>query len=136
MGPDIKATGTNTADITSVMATIALPISFMARTVAWRAGTCNSAIFACTASTTTMALSTTMPMASTIANSVKVLMENPSIDKKAKVPTMDTGTANSGIREARQVCRKRITTSTTNATASSNVRITLLIEVLTNTVGS
>ncbi len=49
---------------------------------------------------------------------------------------METGTASNGINEARQVCRNRITTSTTNTTASSNVWITALMEVLTNTVGS
>ncbi len=77
-----------------------------------------------------------MPIASTMANSVRVLIEKPSINSTAKLPTIDTGTASSGISDARQVCRNRMTTSTTSATASSRVWITELIEVLTNTVGS
>jgi hypothetical protein len=52
------------------------------------------------------------------------------------VPTIDTGTATSGMIEARQVCRNRITTRTTSAVASSSVRTTALIEARTNCVGS
>ena len=37
------------------------------------------------------------------------------------MPTIDTGTATSGMIEARQVCRNRITTSTTSAIASNSV---------------
>ena len=60
-----------------------------------------------------MASSTTMPMASTRPNSVSALSEKPSSSITAKVPIRDTGTATSGMIEARQVCRNRITTSTT-----------------------
>ena len=74
-----------------------------------------------TFSTTTMESSTTMPMASTRPNSDSVLMEKPSAYSTANVPMMDTGTATSGMIEARQVCRNRMTTSTTSATASSKV---------------
>ena len=49
---------------------------------------------------------------------------------------MDTGTAISGMMEARQVCRNRITTSTTRATASSSVATTELMDSRTNTVVS
>ena len=49
---------------------------------------------------------------------------------------MDTGTASSGMMEARQVCRNRMTTSTTSATASSRVTMTALIDARTNCVGS
>ena len=107
--------------------------------IAWCAaasGASPCSILRSTFSTTTMASSTTMPIASTMANSVRVLIEKPSISSTAKLPTMDTGTASKGINEARQVCKNRITTSTTNATASSRVVITELMEVLTNTVGS
>ena len=44
-----------------------------------------------TASTTTMASSTTMPMASTRPNIESVLTEKPSIGKKMNVPISDTG---------------------------------------------
>ena len=54
----------------------------------------------------------------------------------AKVPMSDTGTAISGMIEARQVCRNTITTSTTSRIASSSVWTTAWIEPRTNTVGS
>ena len=57
-------------------------------------------------------------------------------DMTAKAPTIDTGTAASGIIDARQVCKNKITTNTTRATASSSVVITALIESRTKTVGS
>src|SRR5271169_5865937 len=46
-----------------------------------------------TASTTTMASSTTRPMARMRPKSERVLMEKPNIGKKAKVPMSETGTA-------------------------------------------
>ena len=89
-----------------------------------------------TFSTTTIASSTTMPIASTRPNSVSALMEKPNTYMTAKVPMIDTGTASSGMIEARQVCRNRITTSTTSATASSSVCTTASIEARTNCVVS
>ena len=50
-----------------------------------------------TFSTTTIASSTTMPMASTRPNSVSLLMENPNAAMTAKVPTSETGMATIGI---------------------------------------
>ncbi|KAG1229328.1 hypothetical protein G6F68_019396 [Rhizopus microsporus] len=49
---------------------------------------------------------------------------------------METGTASSGMMDARQVCRNRITTSTTSAMASSSVETTALIESRTKMVVS
>ena len=92
--------------------------------------------FRATFSTTTMASSTTIPMASTKPNNDSALSEKPSICIKAKVPTSDTGTATSGIIDARQVCRNSTTTNTTSSTASSRVFTTASIEPRTNTVGS
>ncbi len=89
-----------------------------------------------TFSTTTIASSTTMPIASTSPNRLSALIEKPSRCSTAKVPTTDTGTASSGMIEARQVCRNRITTSTTSAIASSSVLTTDSIEARTNCVGS
>jgi hypothetical protein len=63
-------------------------------------------------------------------------MEKPNICITANVPTIDTGTASSGMMEARQVWRNRITTSTTSAIASSSVWITASIDERTNCVGS
>ena len=109
--------------------------SFIACTVASR-GDRPASILRSTFSTTTMASSTTMPIASTRPNSDSVLIEKPKPSITAKVPMIDTGTATSGMIEARQVCRKIITTSTTSATASSRVWITDLIDSRTNWVGS
>ena len=50
-----------------------------------------------TASTTTMASSTTMPIASTRPNSVRLFRLKPTAAMTAKVPTMATGTATSGM---------------------------------------
>ncbi|MCY1211913.1 hypothetical protein D9M72_236340 [compost metagenome] len=83
-----------------------------------------------------MASSTTMPMASTMPNSVSRLMENPSMYMPAKVPTRDTGIASTGIRVARQFCRKMNTTSTTSSRASKKVLITSSMETWTNLVVS
>ena len=49
---------------------------------------------------------------------------------------IETGTASSGMIEARQVCRNTMTTSTTRQMASSSVSTTDLMESRTNTVGS
>ncbi len=89
-----------------------------------------------TFSTTTMASSTTMPMASTSPNSVSALMEKPKICITAKVPMMETGTAISGMIDALHVCRNKMTTSTTSATASSSVCATASMDARTNCVGS
>ena len=107
--------------------------------IAWCAaasGDSPSSILRSTFSTTTMASSTTMPIASTSPNRLRVLSEKPSRYSAAKVPTTEIGTANSGMIEARQVCRNRMTTSTTRITASSRVSTTARIESRTNTVGS
>ena len=55
-----------------------------------------------TASTTTIASSTTMPIASTSPKSVRLLSENPIAAMTAKVPMMATGTAISGMSADRQ----------------------------------
>ena len=52
------------------------------------------------------------------------------------MPTIETGTASSGMIDARQVCRNRITTSTTRSTASNSVCTTFSMDVCTNRVGS
>ncbi|MCY1553414.1 hypothetical protein D9M68_898950 [compost metagenome] len=74
-----------------------------------------------TFSTTTMASSTTMPMASTRPKRLSALMEKPNTYMTANVPTMETGTATNGMMEARHVCRNMMTTITTRTMASSRV---------------
>ena len=78
-------------------------------------------MFRSTFSTTTMASSTTMPMASTRPNRDKLFNENPNSAIAANVPTSDTGTAMSGMMDARHVCRNSTTTNTTSRMASTNV---------------
>ena len=135
MTPVRKAIGTNTAHSTSAIATIGPDTSFIAWCAA-ASGVSPSSMLRSTFSTTTMASSTTMPIASTRPNRVSVLIEKPSRYSTANVPTIDTGTAISGMIDARQVCRNRITTSTTSTIASSSVETTALIESRTKTVVS
>src|SRR5262249_44557400 len=118
--PLMKASGTNTAISTSAMAMIGPDTSRMAWWVASR-GDKPASMLRSTFSTTTMASSTTMPIASTSPNKLSALMENPNTYITAKVPMIETGTASSGMIEARQVCRNRITTSPPSAIASGTV---------------
>ena len=73
--PPKKAIGRNTADSTRAIATSAPEISPIDFSVASRAGSPSSRIMRSTFSTTTMASSTSRPIASTMANSVRVLIE-------------------------------------------------------------
>ena len=68
----------------------------------------------------TIASSTTNPVATVSAISVRLLIENPARYMKAKVPTSDSGTATAGISVADSVRRNRKITMTTSATASIN----------------
>ncbi len=65
------------------------------------------------ASTTTIASSTTIPIASTSPKSDRVFRLKPNAAIAANVPTMATGTAISGISGERQFWRKTMTTSAT-----------------------
>ncbi len=72
-------------------------------------------------SSTTIASSTTIPMASVIANNVRVLIEKFRTQRPAIVPISDTGTASIGMSVARQLCRKTNTTMSTRSPASKSV---------------
>ena len=76
-----------------------------------------------------------MPIASTKPNSERLLSVKPNSAMKKNVPTSDTGMATIGMTAARQVCRNRITTSTTRMTASPMVSITALTDSWMNSVG-
>ena len=73
-------------------------------------------------SSTTMASSTTRPMASTSDSSVSVLMLKPASAISEKVPIRLTGMVTSGMIDARSVRRKTNTTSATSTTDSATVR--------------
>ena len=83
--------------VTSAMALLAASLDEQHSSFMWRS----------TFSTTMIASSTTIPMASTMPKRVKVLMENPRACMPAKVPMRDTGTATPGIKVVRQLWRKR-----------------------------
>src|SRR5262245_25105451 len=135
--PGINATGTNTDSNTSVMAIIGPVISDMAFLQASGTGSSGfSSITRSTFSTTTMASSTTMPMASTRANRETVLAEYPIANITTNVPMIDTGTASKGIKVVRTLPRNRYTTSATSTIATTSVCITSLIVAVTKTVES
>ena len=117
--PVMKAVGTNTAHSTRAMASTGPATSSIARRVASRAvSPCAS--HRSTFSTTTIASSTTIPMASTSPNSERLCSEKPSSVITANVPTSDTGTAIIGTSVARHCCRKMSTTTNTSTTASNS----------------
>ena len=118
--PGMKAVGMNTADRMMAMAMTGPDTSSIALSAA-SLGAIPCSMWCSTASTTTMASSTTRPMARTSPNSERVLMEKPKSGKRAKVPTSDTGTARSGMRVARHPCRKMNTTMMTSTSASKRV---------------
>ena len=131
----MNAVGTNTAISTRDVAMIGPVTSRMACLVA-ATGLRPSRMLRSTFSTTTIASSTTMPIARTRPNSESAFSEKPKACITASVPTSDTGTAASGIIDARQVCRNRTTTRTTSSSASASVLTTALIDARTKVVGS
>ena len=72
-----------------------------------------------------------MPMASTIANSVSVLMEKPAILNAAKVAISETGIVSTAITVARGSRRNRYMIATTSASASQKVFDTSFIDSAT-----
>ena len=123
--PPIKVTGTNTAINTRVHEITATDTSLMAWRVASRASLMPPSIFAMTASTTTMASSTTVPMASTKAKSVRIFNEKPANATMANVPNNDTMMDIDGIIVALIFCRKKKTTRITRMMAMTSVSTTL-----------
>ena len=87
-------------------------------------------------STTTMASSTTRPIASTIASSVRRLKEKPAISISVQTPISDSGIVITGITTLRSEARNRKITTTTISTASPSVFSTSSIEDWMNLVKS
>src|SRR5688500_6228378 len=134
VSPPRNATGTNTADSTSTIAMTGPVTCSIALMVASRGASPSCSMIRSTFSTTTIASSTTMPIASTRPKSVSVLIEKPSASIPANVPMIATGTASSGISVARQDWRNTNTTTSTSSTASSSVLTTSEIETLMKSV--
>jgi hypothetical protein len=133
--PGMKAIGTNTEKSTRVIAIIGAVISAIAFFVASagdKAGP--SSITRSTFSTTTIASSTRIPIASTMASSEMVLAEYPAASSTAKEPMTLTGTAIGGMRVARRLPRNTKTTITTSTKAMASVISTSRIVSRTNTV--
>src|ERR1700680_265582 len=129
--PGKSATGTNTATKTSDVATTAPATSFMATEAALCGSVMPSTMCRSTFSITTIASSTTSPVASVMPNSVNVLIENPKALMKIKVPTRDTGMVIAGINVLRQSCKNKKMTAITSPMACSSVISTSRIDSLT-----
>src|SRR5680860_907501 len=93
--PVKNAVGTNTAESTSAIDTSAAPTSSMVLRAASR-GVMPCSRFRSIFSTTTMASSTTMPIASTSPNNDRLFSEKPNAYIAAKVPIRDTGDGDDG----------------------------------------
>src|SRR5438128_765303 len=104
--PGKSATGTNTATSTSDVATTAPATSFIATDAALCGSVITSTMCRSTFSITTIASSTTSPVASVMPNSVNVLTENPNAFTKINVPTSDTGIVIAGMNVLLQSCKK------------------------------
>ena len=126
----------NTEHITSTTATSELAISSIERIVASFGCRWCCAMLRSTFSTTTIASSTTMPMASTRPKSVRRLIEKPSASMPVNVAIKATTMATVQMIVVRKLCRNRYTTSTTSTIASNNVLITSLIEARTKSLVS
>ena len=126
--PGKKATGTNTATSTMPITTTAPNTSRIASIAARSAPFLYSDMWRSMFSITTIASSTTMPVASTIPNSVSVLIEKLNSLTKAKVPISETGIVIAGISVLRQFWRNRNITRITSPIASTSVNSTSLID--------
>jgi hypothetical protein len=101
--PGKKATGTNTAVSTRPVAMTAPSTSRIASDAAFAADTRYSWMCRSMFSITTIASSTTMPVARMMPNSVSVLIENPISLTNANAPISDTGMVMAGMSVLRQV---------------------------------
>ena len=118
--PSRKMIGTNTAISTAVVAMTAKATWRVPRVAAISGGSPRS-MRRCTFSSTTMASSTTRPIASTSASSVRRLIETPNAASSMNEPIRQTGTVTAGISAARKVPRKRKMTMSTSAPVMPSV---------------
>ena len=128
-------TGKNTATRTRVVAIMGAVTSRMASTVAGL-DSIPLAILTWTASTTTMASSTTIPMASTSPSKDRLFTVKPNSGNATNAPSRETGMAMVGIRVARQSWIKIKTTKITRARAITRVSMISLIPLVMGSVAS
>ena len=131
----MKATGTNTAISTAVVAMIG-PVTSAIAFLAAASGGSPASSWRSTFSTTTIASSTTRPIASTMPSRLSMLSEKPRTCITASVAISETGIAIVGMIVARQFCRKTKTTRMTRASASKSVMTTSRIAAETKRVVS
>ncbi len=134
--PRRNAIGRNTADNTSAMPTSAPVICDIDLRVASTGERLSSRMTRSTFSTTTIASSTSRPIASTIANIVSMLIENPAAASTPNVPSRTIGTAIVGMSVARMFCRNSSMTRNTRKIASLSVLTTSRMDTRTNGVVS
>ena len=132
--PGCSADGMNTAASTTVIATTAPVIWPIALRVASFGDRPSSVMMRSTFSITTIASSTTMPIASTMPNRVSWLIVKPSISMPRNVPSRATGITRVGMMVARMFCRNSSITRNTRMIASISVCTTSLIEMVTKAV--
>ena len=125
----------NTASSTNAVARIAPVSSFIALEAAWK-GRSPASIRADTASTTTMASSTTRPVAKMMPSRVSSLIEKPKVFTNTRAPSRAIGRARAGTAVAFQSCRNRKMISSTNTTASRRASRAPEIEALMKSVWS
>ena len=119
--PPKKAMGRKTAESTAATPMRAPVIWLMDLRVASLASRPSWFMMRSVFSTTTMASSTSRPMASTRPNMLRVLMEVPKAFMTAMVPRSTMGTARVGMMVARQFWRKMNMMAATSTTASMRV---------------
>ena len=122
--PGRKVAGTNTDIRVRVTPAMAPPSSSIALIAASFGPTFSCSMIRQTFSTTTMASSTTMAMASTRPNSEIRLIVRPNAASSAKVPISETGMVMVGISVPRQSCRKMKMVRKTRMPASIRVSMT------------
>ena len=134
--PGRNEAGMNTDMSVRVTPAMAPPSSSIAWIAASFGPTFSCSMIRQTFSTTTMASSTTMAMASTRPNREIRLMVMPKAAISAKVPISETGMVMVGMSVPRQSCRKTKMVRNTSSPASNSVWITPSIASLTKVVVS
>ena len=126
--PGRKHIGTNIASNTAVVAITGPVTSSMDFNAASFGERFSSSINLDTFSITTIASSTTIPIARMSPKRVIRFIEYPTTSRTANVPISDTGIARVGTSVDRQSCKNINVTSTTRITASIRVTTTSSIE--------
>ena len=118
--PPMNSSGMNTATSDTLMDSTVKPTSLAPSNAALKRSM-PASIWRLVFSSTTMASSTTNPVATVSAIRLRLFKLNPSRYMTPKVPSSDTMVAMAGIKVARALRKKALTTSTTRAIEISRV---------------